>query len=328
MCVIDEPCLPYGFPNLKPRVRLPLFRSVSTHPHADYKTLRSGYSYLVSAILTPHPERSRSLTAAMPSEIKFNNFGIPYIVDFANLSIRSKKGEKATKTSKSSTKEKSLKPPKVPPKVPSKVPTNFPTPPTRCPTCGHLPNHPSDHKSDLKSSTLKVPEPEKPARHPKPGGLYIRFESSPGVATAKLSSRRLAKLRSAIEDAVTNAGMLKPAVDETGVKDTGGEFSLGGDTVKSRDTMRKDTSKKALFKGTYGQVKEALKEAGLVTIPCSENGFENGVYRCFCLASSLPNKHVFYSHETGCSLRRQLRQGHQHRWPSAYQINTVGLSSW
>ena len=94
------------------------------------------------------------------------------------------------------------------------------------------------------------------------------------MATAKLSSRRLARLRSAIEDAVTNAGMLKPAVDETGSNT--GELTLGGDTAKSRDAVRKDTSKKALFKGTYGQVKEALKEAGLVTIPCSENGFENG----------------------------------------------------
>ena len=209
----------------------------------------------------------------MPSEIKFNNFGIPYIVDFANLSIRSKKGEKATKTSKSSTKEKQLKPPKVPPKVPSKVPSNFPAPPTRCPTCGHLPNHPPNHPVDHKPSTLKVPEPEKPAKSPKPGGLYIRFESSPGVATAKLSSRHMAKLRSAIEDAVTNVGMLKPAVDETG---STGELALGGDTAKSRNAVRKDTSKKALFKGTYGQVKEALKDAGLVTIPCSENGFENG----------------------------------------------------
>ena len=99
----------------------------------------------------------------------------------------------------------------------------------------------------------------------------------PEYATTSVrpSSRRLAKLRSAIEDAVTNAGMLKPAVDETGSNT--GELALGGDTARSRnDAARKDTSKKALFKGTYGQVKDALKEAGLVTIPCSENGFENG----------------------------------------------------
>lgn len=119
-------------------------------------------------------------------------------------------------------------------------------------------------------------EPEKPAKPvktepPRPGGLYIRFASSPGTATQKISSRRLAKLRSAIEEAVTNAGMMKPSPDETG---SAADVALD-DSVRSRDTARKDASKKALFKGTYGQVKQALKAAGLVATPCNENGFEN-----------------------------------------------------
>lgn len=174
-------------------------------------------------------------------------FGIPYIAELANISIRSRKGEKAAKAAKAA-KEVQDKKKKLPP------------PPVRCPTCGHLPTPPKD-------------EPVKHAKAPKPGGLYIRFESHPGTATQKISSRRLARLRTAIEDAVTNAGMLKPSPEEAG----GSPDML--DTANSRS---RDTSKKALFKGTYGQVKQALKEAGLVATPCSENGFEHG--KCYLRA--------------------------------------------
>lgn len=182
----------------------------------------------------------------MPAEIKFTKFGIPYIVEFANVSIRSKKGEKAAKAAKAAKEAQEKK--KLPP------------PPVRCPTCGHLPTPPKD-------------ESKKHAKAPRPGGLYIRFESSPGTATQKISSRRLAKLRTAIEDAVTNAGMLKPSPEEAGGSP---------DMLDASNSHKRDTSKKALFKGTYGQVKQALKEAGLVATPCSENGFENG---SSCLAT-------------------------------------------
>lgn len=175
----------------------------------------------------------------MPAEIKFTKFGIPYLVEFANVSIRSKKGEKAAKAAKAAKEAQNKK--KLPP------------PPVRCPTCGHLPTPPKDEPKQTKA--------------PRPGGLFIRFESSPGIATQKISSRRLAKLRTAIEDAVTNAGMLKPSPEEAG----------GSPDMLDANPRSRDTSKKALFKGTYGQVKQALKEAGLVATPCSENGFEHGM---------------------------------------------------
>ncbi|KAH8120037.1 hypothetical protein DFH11DRAFT_1721913 [Phellopilus nigrolimitatus] len=184
----------------------------------------------------------------MPAEIKFTNFGIPYLVEFANISIRSKKAEKAAKAAKAKTKEKENKP-KLPP------------PPVRCPTCGHVPHHPP--RASVDEHGVKA------AKAPKPGGLYIRFESNPGTATEKISARRLVKLRSAIEEAVTNAGMLKPSPEETG-NPADAQSLVAGNPLRGSDT-----TKKALFKGTYGQVKQALKEAGLVTVPCSENGFEH-----------------------------------------------------
>ena len=194
----------------------------------------------------------------MPSDIKFNSFGIPYLVEFANLSLR-KKGDKL-KRSKSNKERPGSEPPKPPPKTPSA--------PARCPTCGHTRSHLAPPPPRFSES----PAPKQQVKPPRPGGLYIRFESSSGLATTKLSSRRLAKLRTAIEEAVTNAGMMRPSPDETG---SAADVTLD-DTMRSRETSRSDTSKKALFKGTYGQVKQALKAAGLVATPCSENGFENG----------------------------------------------------
>ncbi|KAL5495107.1 hypothetical protein ACEPAI_569 [Sanghuangporus weigelae] len=190
----------------------------------------------------------------MPSDIKFNSFGIPYLVDFASFSLK-KKGDKL-KRSKSTKERPGSEPPKPPPKSPST--------PVRCPTCGHTRSH-------LAPARHSEPTQKQQSKPPRPGGLYIRFESSSGLATTKLSSRRLAKLRTAIEEAVMNAGMMKPSPDETG---SAADVALD-DTMRSRETARSDTSKKALFKGTYGQVKQALKAAGLVATPCSENGFEN-----------------------------------------------------
>jgi len=181
----------------------------------------------------------------MPAEIKFTSFGIPYLVEFANVSIRSpasvfkKKGKAKSKT--------------------DKLP---PTPgPVRCPTCGH---HPHAALSAKGGGDAKD-------HGPRPGGLYIRFGSEPtDAAPSRISDRRLARLRRTIAEAVTNAGMSTPPTDEN-LNATDATSPLDG-RAAVRST---ESSKQALFKGTYGQVKEALKNAGLITTPCAEGGFEN-----------------------------------------------------
>lgn len=190
-----------------------------------------------SYFLSPH----RPSVLTMPTEIKFSNFGIPYLVEFANISIRSgsRKKNEAAKNKK------------------------LPLPPVRCPTCGHLPQQ---------------PQPAEDGVITHPGGLYIRHGSDSSVATRKISERRLVRLRTTIEEAVTKAGMVRPSSDDSNASV---DSHSSAETAHSTST---DSSKKALFRGTYGQVKQAFKDAGLTSTPCAENGFENGTcfftYKC------------------------------------------------
>lgn len=49
-------------------------------------------------------------------------------------------------------------------------------------------------------------------------------------------------------------------------------------------------SSKSLFRGTYGQVMSALKDAGLMMTPCTEAGFEDAT-RLGALFVAGPNEH-------------------------------------
>lgn len=183
----------------------------------------------------------------MPAEIKFTNLGIPYLVEFANISIRSSKSAFGKKLDKALEKNNRNK-------------KKLPPPPVRCPTCGHLPDHPTRSADDDVS-----------AKGPRPGGLYIRFASRINLPPTRISDRRLVKLRGMIEEAVTRAGMVRPPEETSESVDS--HSSVGSETQRSTAS---DSSKKALFKGTYGQVKQALKEAGLIATPCPEEGVEHG----------------------------------------------------
>lgn len=191
----------------------------------------------------------------MPSEIKFTNFGIPYLVEFANISIR-------TPSLRNKNKKQALEKQKVKENKPK-----LPPPPVRCPTCGHLP--PESHPPVVEKAKLK--EKELP---PRPGGLYIRFKSrseDPNAPPKKISERRLIRLRMAISTAVTNAGMTTPTSADLNSPGESPETLTVSSPVKPSSTRNRE-----LYKGTYGQVKEALREAGLIASPCDENGFENG----------------------------------------------------
>jgi hypothetical protein len=45
---------------------------------------------------------------------------------------------------------------------------------------------------------------------------------------------------------------------------------------KDASVPTQQNTSKSLFRGTYGQVMSALKDAGLMTTPCTEAGFEDG----------------------------------------------------
>jgi len=178
----------------------------------------------------------------MPGQVKFTAYGVPYVEEFSNITIA---------------------PAADAPITGSKL--------SRCPTCG---TH-SKHESTSSSG----------------GGIFIqiprRRHSTTGYPsmppTRKLSEGRLLRLKHAIADAVTNAGMSTPPPGEELKEEAALQTSrfLGkfrpllrrGSTSSSTSTASKSAST-SLYRGTYGQVMNALNSAGLVTTPCPSSGFE------------------------------------------------------
>jgi hypothetical protein len=126
------------------------------------------------------------------------------------------------------------------------------------------------------------------------------------------------RLRWTIANAVQKAGMTSPSPAELTVPDGS---SLGTGTTKSTPTY--STKSRQLYKGTYGQVKQALQDAGLVTSPCDENGFENGVYTIFLpIAFSDAN---LCRDSPWCAFRGELERKRQ-RWCRVDEINPLGIN--
>ena len=124
------------------------------------------------------------------------------------------------------------------------------------------------------------------------GGLYIQFPTSPttsdiptgapslpsiepeteeiSVDFEKATRLRLCRLSRAISKAVLAAGMEAPPKPAKKFDTEECASSKAGDArpVKCRQ---------GLFKGTYSQVRNAFRDAGLVTTPCGEDGVPNGM---------------------------------------------------
>jgi len=127
------------------------------------------------------------------------------------------------------------------------------------------------------------------------GGLYIQFPTPPTISDVpsdaplalspsiepeaegmsqvdfeKTTRSRLHRLSRAISKAVLAAGMEAPPRPTKKFDTEESASSKTGDArlVKGRQ---------GLFKGTYGQVRNAFRAAGLVTTPCGEDGVPNGM---------------------------------------------------
>ena len=199
----------------------------------------------------------------MKNDLAFNTYGVPQIVEFSNVHIRSP-SLGTTVLPKDSASNKAVKRWKK-----SKWLTLFKPvkPPTkRCLSCGHDCSAVSNHRP----SPPPLPKEDPKASFQRPGGLFIRYapQSSESLPLGKISRNRLVQLQQSIAEAVREAGMLSPADEQD---DPLNQISSGDDT-----NARVALQPRNLFKGTYGQMKEALRAAGLSTIPCSENGFDNG----------------------------------------------------
>jgi hypothetical protein len=151
-------------------------------------------------------------------------------------------------------------------------------------------------------ATLTPPVPVVPSEDGlslRTGGLYIQFPTSPTISDVptgapslpsiepeteevlqvdfeKTTRLRLCRLSRAISKAVLAAGMEAPPKPAKKFDTEECASSKTGDAhpVKGRQ---------GLFKGTYGQVRNAFRAAGLVTTPCGEDGVPNGMQAPVCL---------------------------------------------
>jgi hypothetical protein len=229
---------------------------------------------------------------SVAQEIKFNHFGVPYIVEFANVSFRPN-----VKTLKKSNTPSSTFIPTLPA---TKKTDRYSADAARVsPAQSSLSTR---SRSSSRSLTLRrakrspsptesitswcdVPPYEPPQAQapvapiepdiPKGGrGLYIQFSSFPTSddppsytprPQPNTSRSYIPRLRRAIANAVTDAGMMEspPAAEKENPMD-----------VQDSSTPPQRKTSKCLFRGTYGQVMSALKDAGLITTPCKEGGIE------------------------------------------------------
>ncbi|PIL31382.1 hypothetical protein GSI_06082 [Ganoderma sinense ZZ0214-1] len=115
-------------------------------------------------------------------------------------------------------------------------------------------------------------------REPEGKGLLIRCASQLAPPSHKLSQNRLMRLKYRIAKAVMAAGMhtasspeFSPADDEYEATPRESYASIG--SIYSED-VEENGLPGELFRGTYGQVMNALQGAGLTASPCEESGVQ------------------------------------------------------
>lgn len=177
---------------------------------------------------------------AMTPEIRFTPFGIPYVVEFANVAFR-----KRSKTSISS------------------------VAPTAGASCSTITlGHASTTQPSVSTVSLVNP-PEARGE-----GLWIQLNSQQTYPYRRLSETRVARLKHRIANAVVAAGMNAPAT----AKVTTPERCVSHGRIHTSDLRRAHAppAPSSLYHGTYGQVMSAFRAAGLSTTPCDQSGFEDG----------------------------------------------------
>ncbi|TCD68306.1 hypothetical protein EIP91_011165 [Steccherinum ochraceum] len=176
----------------------------------------------------------------MAPEIRFTPYGIPYVVEFGNVSFR-----KRSKSGSSS------------------------LAPTICGSSStiNLASHIAATRPDASTPTLVITPPEADGE-----GLFVGFASHQAYSYRRLSETRLARLKHRIANAVIAAGMDAPPPRAARLA----ERCVSHGRVHTSELRRAGEASpvpSSLYQGTYGQVMSAFKSAGLITAPCNQLGF-------------------------------------------------------
>ncbi|KAG0700670.1 hypothetical protein DFH29DRAFT_807270 [Suillus ampliporus] len=181
----------------------------------------------------------------MSQQIHWTSFGIPYVVEFNNVSFaprRTASPSQDTLASLSSPEGSSIS-------EQSRLAYSCPSAASSTSSFCHISHRMLDSKLETQAEGIHM------------DGLHIQFATPPYDPRAS-SRSRLVRLQKTITRAVVEAGMDSPSGLEDHMDDC-------GPSTKAPDCHSRDT----LFRGTYGQVMVALKAAGLVATPCVEGEF-------------------------------------------------------
>ncbi|OCH89535.1 hypothetical protein OBBRIDRAFT_658493 [Obba rivulosa] len=195
----------------------------------------------------------------MAPEIRFNSYGVPYLVEFSHLSFRSRSSSRCG-SSKSSSESSS----------------------SSLVASGSKPPSFKREPSVRTHNTLGTASSETLANHVEEdydtNGLYIQFQSPYYQSPHKLSPNRILRLKRRIARAVVAAGMdSSPATEWANPEYRTAPNRFSRWSVASTDSVQPPMPG-SLFRGTYGQVMVALQAAGLETTPCKESGLDEATY--------------------------------------------------
>ena len=139
-----------------------------------------------------------------------------------------------------------------------------------------VPEAPSEDGLSLRTGGLYIQfptsqtVPEFPSEAPLPPSIEPETEGMSQVDFEKTTRLRLHRLSRAISKAVLAAGMEAPPRPTK-------KFDAEESAESKPGDARLVKCRQGLFKGTYGQVRNAFRAAGLVTSPCGEDGLPNGM---------------------------------------------------
>ncbi|CDO73024.1 hypothetical protein BN946_scf185007.g78 [Trametes cinnabarina] len=216
----------------------------------------------------------------MSPEVRFNALGIPYVVEFANVTFRSPSRSSSRASSRPVVSRRDAE---LPP-LPSSRPLGLRRDASASRSSLNL--RPTLSRSTLNSDrtlaatasseTLACQEPEKAIDTNEDHGLYIRFATQLSQPPSKLSPSRIARLKYRIAKAVMAAGMdTSPSAELGDPMDDSARGRASISSIRSEDVETKGMPG-SLFRGTYGQVMTALRAAGLTTVACKESATRLG----------------------------------------------------
>ncbi|KAI9057756.1 hypothetical protein FKP32DRAFT_1681239 [Trametes sanguinea] len=229
----------------------------------------------------------------MSPEVRFNALGIPYVVEFANVTFRAPSRSSSRASSRSVVPRREADLPPLPPSRPlalrrevssSRSTLNLRPAPSRSTL-----NSDWTLAATASSETLACREPEKAIDTNEDHGLYIRFASQLSQPPSKLSQSRIARLKYRIAKAVMAAGMdTSPSAELGDPMDESAHCRASISSIRSEDVETRGMPG-SLFRGTYGQVMTALRAAGLTTVACKESGVQEAT-RLGALFVARPNE--------------------------------------